>query len=86
MDKDKYMLTQCTYQCHAPPTTQQYPIRQASDISIDPWKGLVPYLFARLTELVDAIYIYLDHDGAYFLLLLSALLAARNAGKGKTFR
>ena len=50
---------------------------------MDPWKGLVPYLFARLTKLVDAIYISLDHDRVYFLLLLSALLAARNAGKGK---
>ena len=39
-----------------PSLDQQYPIRQASDISIDPWKGLVPYLFARLTKLVDAIY------------------------------
>ena len=27
--------------------------------------------------------ISLDHDGVYFLLLLSALLAAKNAGKGK---
>ena len=29
------------------------------------------------------VYFSPDHDGVYFLLLLSALLAAKNAGKGK---
>ena len=29
------------------------------------------------------LYVSLDHDSVYFLLLLSALLVAKNAGKGK---